>query len=92
MSFMEDTAAVAKEVVQLAKEKTAQTVEVQKLRYAIFKAKNQRKQQYEALGKAYYNSLQTQRDEEGLSLLVEQIKATTQRIAELNAKLKQATE
>ena len=88
MSFMEDTAAIAKEVAQLAKEKTAQTVETQKLRYAIFKAKNQRKQQYEALGKAYFNNLQTNKDDEGLDLLVEQIKATTQQIAELTAKLK----
>ncbi len=88
MSVLNDTAVIAKELAELAAEKTAKVVETQKLRLAVLKTKNQLQKQYQALGKTYYMSIQTDHpQEEQLSLLVDHIEQTKAQLADLKQQL-----
>ncbi len=92
MSLMDDTAVIAKELVELATQKTAQVVETQKLRFEIVKTRNQLQKQYEALGKTYYRSLQEPSDQaESLTLLADQIGRTKQQLSQLKQQLQEQT-
>ena len=55
MSFWDTTVATAKDVLDVAVQKTEKTVEVQKKRFAVQKQKNKVEKAFQTLGKCYYD-------------------------------------
>ena len=56
MSFWDSTVATAKDVLEVAVQKTEKTVEVQKKRFGVEKQKKKVTKAFETLGKCYYDS------------------------------------
>lgn len=55
MSFWDTTVATAKDVLEVAVQKTEKTVEIQKKRFAVQKQKNKVEKAFQTLGKCYYD-------------------------------------
>lgn len=55
MSFWDTTVATAKDVLDVAVQKTEKTVEIQKKRFAVQKQKNKVEKAFQTLGKCYYD-------------------------------------
>ncbi len=55
MSFWDTTVATAKDVFEVAVQKTEKTVEIQKKRFAVQKQKNKVTKAFETLGRCYYD-------------------------------------
>ncbi len=55
MSFWDTTVATAKDVLDVAVQKTEKTVEVQKKRFAVEKQKKKVTKAFETLGRCYYD-------------------------------------
>ena len=55
MSFWDTTVATAKDVLEVAVQKTEKTVEIQKKRFAVQKQKNKVEKAFQTLGRCYYD-------------------------------------
>ena len=55
MSFWDTTVATAKDVLDVAVQKTEKTVEIQKKRFAVQKQKNKVEKAFQTLGRCYYD-------------------------------------
>ncbi len=55
MSFWDTTVATAKDVLDVAVQKTEKTVEIQKKRFAVEKQKKKVTKAFETLGRCYYD-------------------------------------
>ena len=55
MSFWDTTVATAKDVLDVAVQKTEKTVEIQKKRFAVQKQKNKVEKALQTLGRCYYD-------------------------------------
>jgi hypothetical protein len=87
MSKFDETMQAAKEWLDLAGRKTAETVETQKIRLMIAKKKNDLSHQYEVLGKLYYRTKDSTEEPKGRAALCADIAETLEEIRVLEQQL-----
>ena len=87
MSKFDETMQVAKEWLDLATKKTAETVETQKLRLMIAKKKSDLSHQYEVLGKLYYRTKDSAEEPKGRAALCADIAGTLEEIRQLEQQM-----
>ena len=87
MSRFDETMQAAKEWLEIAGKKTAETVETQKIRLAIAKKKNDLSHQFEALGKLYYRTKDCTEEPKGRAALCADITDTLDEIRLLEQQL-----
>ena len=85
MSFVDETVSTAKNLFDAASKKTADTVQIQKLRLAVARKKSELSREYEMLGRFYYGTKTGKVDEEQLAL---QEQTVEQVIGELEQRIK----
>lgn len=87
MSFLDDTIVTAKEWLDVASQKTAEAVEVQKIRLAIAKKKSELSKAFETLGRTYYESQSGEIDGDLLSVLCRDVEGLQEELMQLKDRL-----
>ncbi len=88
MSFWDETVSTAKDVIEIAAQKTEQVVEVQKKRFAVQKQKNKVAKSFETLGRSYFDSVNGDESSAGLlESLCEQVEADLKELSKLKKEL-----
>ncbi len=88
MSFLENTMATAKDVLEIATERTEHAIAVQKKKFEIQKQKKQVAKCFEKLGRCYYDSQKNADVAEDLPLLSEEAALELSTYRELKRELK----
>jgi len=84
MDFFDDAVNKAKEAFDIARKKTNEVVQTGRQRFDIASLENKRSKDYESLGKLYFDLIKdSDIDDADIKALVNEIKAKTQKIAEL---------
>lgn len=88
MDFFDNAVNKAKEAFDIARQKTGEVVQTGKQKFDIASIEAKRVKDFEALGKAYYESVMDSDDLDGeIKELVEEIKAKTEKINALRDEL-----
>ncbi|MBR4868372.1 MAG: hypothetical protein IKU10_04375 [Clostridia bacterium] len=87
MSTLDETMDTARAWLNLATQKTVETVEQQKIRLAIAKKKNELSHLYEVLGKLYFQYGDQCGQRKGVQVLRQDIEVTVAQLAELQQRL-----
>lgn len=88
MSFLDNTLTTAKDVLEIATERTEHAIAVQKKKFEIQKQKKQVAKCFEKLGRCYYDSQKHEDLADDLTLLSEEVALELAAYRELKRELK----